>query len=128
MTLHDRLHAIVDAMPDSASVTLPISELRQWLEEDNNPSGDHDSGGLTDLTCEQIAEQLGRTPACVRGWCRTGRLEGAYRLRGREWRVPRSALRAFLQAQATKEREPRPNRQTQGVDLAAWRREGRKSA
>jgi hypothetical protein len=32
MTLADRLAAIVSALPDAGSVTLPVSELRAWLE------------------------------------------------------------------------------------------------
>ena len=32
MTLADRLLAVVGALPDSASVTMPVAELRRWLD------------------------------------------------------------------------------------------------
>lgn len=58
----------------------------------------------------------GRKPSTVRGWCEAGKLPGAYRLRGREWRIPPAALAAIQQA----EHEP----VTSGgpVDLGGWRR------
>jgi len=120
MTLRDRLVAITAAMPDGASVTLPVSELREWLDED---SVDGPAGSTVDLTCDDVAGMFGRTAACVRGWCRMGRLPGAYRLRGtREWRIPRAAVRAFQEAEAAAyhQRPPRPG-DGGPVDLGAWR-------
>ena len=119
MTLHERLSAICGAMPDSASVTLPVSELREWLAEDGDVET---STGLTDLTCEDIAERFGRSPACVRGWCRAGKLPGSYRLQQREWRIPRAAVEAFQAAQANgRPSKPRRTTQAKTVDLGAWR-------
>ena len=120
MTLHERLSAIVGAMPDSGTVSLPVSELRAWLEEDGDVSRLDTRSGLADLTCEQIGEQLGRTPACVRGWCRAGKLAG-YRLNGREWRIPTAAFQSFLEAERTRAPKPRRTGQAKPVDLGAWR-------
>ena len=33
--LRDRLAAIVQALPESSAVTLPVAELRQWLAEES---------------------------------------------------------------------------------------------
>ena len=55
------------------------------------------------LTCKQISELLGRTPACVRSWCLSGVLP-AYRLCNREWRVKPEDLAKFLAGA----RYPRP--------------------
>ena len=124
MTLHDRVRSIVEALPESGSVTLPVSELRAWLAEDGAYDTHHTDGTvLVDLTADDVARELGRTAACIRGWCRSKKL-GGYRLNGREWRVPRAALQTFLKAQATKTSEHRPTRTAKSVDLAAWRRTG----
>ena len=120
MTLHDRLRQIVDAMPDSGTVTLPVSELRAWLEEDID-TADSDRNHLADFTCKQLAAELGRTSACIRGWCSAGKLAGAYRLRDREWRIPRASLERFLDAERTRAPKPRRTSQAKPVDLGAWR-------
>ena len=123
MTLHERVRSIVEALPDSGTVSLPVSELRAWLEEDGAGSPHYTDGTVvTDLTVEDIGKELGRTAACVRGWCRSKKLAGAYRLNGREWRIPRAAFQSFLAAQATGTSEHRPTRTAKGVDLGAWRR------
>lgn len=81
-----------------------------------------------DLTAAEIARAHGRTPAAVRSWCRRGLLVGAYRLNGREWRVPRAALRDFLEGQARgparAERKPHARVRRRGgpVDLSSWRK------
>jgi excisionase family DNA binding protein len=35
MTIVDRVAAIVQALPESGAVTLPVAELRRWLDEDS---------------------------------------------------------------------------------------------
>lgn len=52
-----------------------------------------------DLTVGEVAELFGRAVSTVRTWCIQGRLPGAYRLRGREWRIPPEAIRAFQEAE-----------------------------
>lgn len=117
--LRDRLQSIVTALPDGASVTVPVADLREWLEHD----GDKDLDIVVDLTVDDVAQQLGRTPACVRGWCRAGLVPGAYRFNSREWRIPRAGLTAYIEkardGQGSNGRS-RPRRQ-RGADLGAWR-------
>ena len=52
-----------------------------------------------DLTVEQVAARYGRTAVTVRSWLGSGKFPGAYKLHGRDWRVPSDALRAFDEAQ-----------------------------
>ena len=113
MGLTEQLMRIVEGMPDEAAVTLPVKWLRRLLKLDGQSSVEID-----DLTCEQAAGILGRSPSTVRDWCRAGQIPGAYRLKGREWRIPRSGLREFLNRQGDcRPRTVRPRRE----DLSAWR-------
>jgi hypothetical protein len=48
-----------------------------------------------DLTAAEVARLMARDEKTVASWCRVGLLSGAYRLRGREWRIPRASLAAF---------------------------------
>ena len=90
MSLEDRLRRIVTALPEQASVTLPVRVVKEWLEVDAEDP-------LADLTAADVALQLGRSPGTVRDWIRRGELE-AYRL-GKEYRVTRAALTTFCQRQ-----------------------------
>lgn len=82
------------------------------------------ASGPADLTVAQVAARYDRHPSTVRGWCESGVLRGAYRLRGREWRVPAETLAAFEQAERGARR---PDVQHSGrrtpVDLGSWRKE-----
>ena len=123
MTLRDRLRLLLEAVPPGGSVMLPRDAVAEWLEDDEGVSP-HDGPGLVaDYTCEQIAAQLGRTAACVRAWCRAGHLAGAYRLNGREWRIPPAGLRAYLDAERNGRRKMHTRRRGGAVDLASWRDE-----
>ena len=76
---------------------------------------------LVDLTVAGVAELLGRAPSTIRGWLSSGKLRG-YKL-GREWRIPRSALRELSNG------KPDDNGQRPGLSarrgpkstLGAWR-------
>jgi excisionase family DNA binding protein len=80
---------------------------------------------LADLTVEEAGRALGRSDSTVRDYCRQKLLPGAYRQRGREWRVPRSAIRSFQQAEAappaSAAKRARPD--DREPDLEAWRKE-----
>lgn len=65
MTLAERVRAIVDAMPSGASVTLPVSELRQWIEAEGPALPAVPESPEEWLTAEQVAERLGVTQR----WC-----------------------------------------------------------
>lgn len=91
-------------------------------------SDSHDPSALAPaaLTAEQLAERFGRSPGAVKAWLRDGRFPGAYRLRGRAWRVPISSVAAFEAAERQSEDAPAlavvggPRR-----SLSAWRRVAR---
>jgi len=115
MTLAD-LQRVAGLLPADASLTLSKALLLELLAGAEAPAAD--------LTVRELAEQLHRAPSTVRGWVEEGRLPGAYKLNGRDWRVPVEAMETFLASQrvryAARGREdagPRP------VDLSAWRRE-----
>ncbi len=115
MSIERRLREIVTALPEQASVTLPVVLVKEWLDlEADDP--------LADLTVADVALQLGRSPGTVRDWIRRGELK-AYQL-GKEYRVTRPALTTFCQRQRngprTSERSAAaPSRRP---DLGAWRK------
>ncbi len=115
MSIEDRLRQIVTALPEQASVTLPVVLVKEWLDlEVDDP--------LADLTVADVALQLGRSRGTVRDWIRRGELE-AYQL-GKEYRVTRPALTTFCQRQRNGPRtsdrsEAAPGRRS---DLGAWRK------
>ena len=116
--LHERLAQVARLLPPGSAVLLPLESL---LEE-----GQHDNGSddrLADLTVNEVAKELGRSPSAIRGWCAIGHIPGAYKLRGREWRIPQAALSEFIGRQANKQ-EPvcTPSHRKRGADLGSWRR------
>lgn len=123
MGLIDRLRAMVAATPPGSTVNLPVDWLRVELEcEGDAPRV---GASLADLTVEQLAAELGRSPSTVRGWRLAGEFPNAYQL-GREWRIPRSDVRAYLDRQKAP-RMPQDERANEGAgkgsdDLSSWRR------
>lgn len=125
MTLAEHLRAMVATMPSGASVSLPVDWLRAQLEEEE--SSRDTTLAPSDLTLAEIAKRVHRAPSTVRGWLNGGMVPGAYRLRGRDWRVPPSALQAFLRQQAAPKAEPVPRRRDRAPDLGSWRQLNRKA-
>lgn len=107
-TLRDRLNRIRSALPSPASaVTLTGADLDQLLgaPDEVDPIGD--------LTVQEIAAEIGKAESTVRTWLTSnGGIPGAYKLHGREWRVPPAALKAYLRRGGTAERP--------GDDLPSW--------
>ena len=117
MSLHERLCAIANALPsDGAAVTLTRADLVALIGPE---PGEAASDATSDLTVEQVAVETGRAPSTIRSWLIAGDLRG-YKLNGRDWRVPRSALRDYIEAQAAGPNDTPPD--TQEVDITAWRR------
>ena len=106
MTL-DELRDLAERLPPGAALTLPRETLLELCGRTHVCNG-------ADLTVAQLAAQLGRQPATVRAWCERGELEGAYKLNGREWRVPPAAVTRYLDRQ-------RGARRPGGASLADWR-------
>ncbi len=71
-----------------------------------------------DLTVDNLATLFGKRPSTVRAWIERGDFPGAYKLHGKEWRVPPSALDAFQQTQRAWSAKPQAGVK---VDLSAWR-------
>lgn len=117
MSLRSALADAVDGLPEDGAVTLPVGWLREQLEAEPKDEDD-----LSDLTVEEIAEELDRAPSTVRGWLGAGEIPEAYRLQGREWRVPRTALRRYLDRQGQEDRSPPQVRSRSSADLGAWRK------
>lgn len=98
----------------AALATMPPGTLvpRDWLVEQLSGVAPSplEAPALVDLTIADLARLFGKRPSTVRGWVQHGDFAGAYKLHGKEWRVPVSAVEAFQDRQ--RKSEPR---------LAAWR-------
>ena len=114
----DELLTLYHSMPPGSAINLPRDDIAKLLEELTPP--DDEALEVSDLTLFDVADRVGRAPSTVRGWCSRGLLTGAYRLNGRDWRVPPAALDAFLEAQGTHQAPPGSLGAT---DLSAWRYE-----
>lgn len=94
----DALRHLAEALPKGSALPVP----REWLLELLGPAPDGPPPGqpAVDLTAGEVAGLLSRKEVTVRGWCAAGLLPGAYRLLGREWRIPRASLADLPQATA----------------------------
>ena len=92
MTLEE-LRELAARLPPGSSVTLPRGAL---LEAVGEPSRSQPSA---DLTVAQLAARFYRSPSTVRAWVEAGRFPDAYKLEGRDWRVPELSVTAFIAAQ-----------------------------
>ena len=80
---------------------------------------------LVDLGIHELAQLFHRRPSTVRAWLERGDFPGAYKLFGREWRAPQSAVEAFLQSQRSGSPAP-PSKAT--TNLSIWRSVKRRPA
>ena len=119
MTLQQRIHRIVSALPsDNSSVTLSRVDLLTLLGDEELDTCEP----LGDLTVQQVADATGRALSTVRGWLSSGALRG-YKINSRDWRVPRAALKAYLTAPAFE--PPVSSVGGEAADISAWRGVGR---
>ena len=109
---------ILEGMPDGAAVTLPVQWLRAQLVDDGKDAAAEDS--IADLSVSEVAAELGRSPATIRSWCSAGEIPGAYKLKNREWRIPRPGYRKFFASQRNRARQSPPRRRRH-AELGAWR-------
>lgn len=116
MTLSDRIHALVRTVPPETLV--PVSWLAGLLDAEQHASEAPAPG--VDLTVAEVALKFGRGTSTVRTWLARGDLAGAYRLHGREWRIPATALAAMQAAQGAQFRQQRTPT-TAPAALGAWR-------
>ena len=110
----------VNALPsDHSAISLTRADLIALLEEEEDEVA---PDSTRDLNIREVAEETKRAPSTVRSWLVEGRLRG-YKLRNRDWRVPRSALRQFLNEQpANESRKPADTARAEKVDIGAWRK------
>lgn len=125
MTLHERLRQIIEPLPPGASVVLPRDAIEQWLDsEDAYQLPAEADSVIIDLTIRQVASLMGKKESTVRGWLNAGAMPGAYKLHGREWRIPREELRRFQERQRVGT-GPEPRGTSRPPVLGAWRSEMR---
>ena len=48
-----------------------------------------------DLTAVELAKRFNRAPVSIRVWCAEGRFPHAYKLNGKEWRIPPADVLAY---------------------------------
>jgi excisionase family DNA binding protein len=130
------LRALAEALPLGSAVTVP----REWLLELLDAGGAaavqtsaNPAIAPADMTVHQVADRFGRHRSTIRMWLEQGSFPGAYRFRGREWRIPAAGLAAFERAQrdAGKRGQDRadsndvaphaPRSASAPVDLSSWR-------
>lgn len=99
-----------------AEATIPAREVLRRLPPTDATTKDFVAG---DMTLEQVASEVGRATSTVRTWCNSKRLDGAYRLNGRDWRIPQAALRKFLDDQGREDAQDQM--QNGGGDWEDWR-------
>jgi len=131
VSARDALRTLARGLPAGTPVPVPAELLLELLDSEPHAPANLVS---SDLTVAQVAARYGRAPSTVRGWCDVNRFAGAYRLNGREWRIPPSALESFDAAQRRGHRPAQPgvtgqrrqgSRRGKGrLALGAWRGEG----
>lgn len=109
-------HLVQVADPDGMVTVRWLAGVLGVRLEDGEPT---EEGPLRDLSVEEVAAAMGRSPSTVRGWLIAGALRG-YKLNGRDWRVTRAALEEYRAKQGAA--TPPPSEDP--VDVSAWRRAG----
>jgi excisionase family DNA binding protein len=121
MTIHDALTALVKAAPSDA--TVPVRWIKELLAADDQTLDSGRSDSDVDLTVKEVARRFGRGASTIRTWLARGELVGAYRLHGREWRVPLASIDRLQRAQAEPvAAESMPQRFTRSPDVGEWRK------
>jgi hypothetical protein len=108
----DRLRDALAAMPPGTLV--PRDWLVDQLSDQPAPAESPPTVAAADLTISDLARLFGKRPSTVRAWVERGDFPGAYKLNGREWRIPPTAVVAFRESQ----------RRQNG--LSTWRTIGRR--
>ena len=100
MSLADRLRALAERLPPGGSLTLTKDVLLNLAASDG---GQADQAAVpADFTVAELAARFHRSASTVRDWCEHGRFEGAYKLNGRDWRIPQATVDTFLGEQRSK--------------------------
>jgi hypothetical protein len=110
MSLADRLRELAERLPPGGSLTLTQAGLLELAAMADGQADRTTAGG--DLRVTDLAARFHRSASTIRDWCEHARFEGAYKLNGRDWRIPHAAVDAFL---------ARQRGETPGSQLGAWR-------
>src|SRR5437660_6185390 len=92
----DSLRTALTAMPPGTLV--PRDWVLEGLSEDIPGVPTVEAPALparVDLTIRDLAQLFRKQPSTVRAWVERGDFAGAYKLHGKEWRVPVSGVEAF---------------------------------
>ena len=116
MTPED-LRTLHEAMPPGSAISLSREAIGGLL--DSLPIPERSCPLSRDLCLKEVADRVGRAVSTVKGWCNRGAFSGAYKLNGRDWRVPEGALETYLASMGAT--RSRPIRES-STDLASWRR------
>jgi excisionase family DNA binding protein len=113
----------------AAEALVPARVVLARLGEAGQEEAPRAAAVVADLTVEELAAELRRGPSTVRGWLGAGEFPGAYRMNGREWRIPRGDVAAYLDRQRPVPvvESASPVRSKKSVDLGSWRQHVRKS-
>ena len=140
MTLRERLSALVEAADPNGNVTFSVQWLRDQLAAETrseSPVRLQSHAASVDPNVEQVAEMFGRGCSTIRSWLAAGEFPNAYKLQGREWRIPRSDIEALQARERDAQRRAIQGAQQKtglepadanAADLSAWRKHVRKSA
>jgi len=127
------LQALASSLAEASAAAARLAYC--WPAK-NGPS----SAAPTLFSVAQLAAHLGRSRSAVREWCEQGRFgAAAFKLNGRDWRIPAAAVLAFTERQRrpsprqdapSAKISPRPAtrihpRRARGgddMDLGAWRK------
>jgi excisionase family DNA binding protein len=121
MEIAARLRALADALPPHGSVTFSRDDLEAMVGECAPVRAEPEP--IAGLTVPALAAELGRSDSTVRGWLAAGEFPNAYKLQGKEWRIPQSDVHAFIESQ----RSPRIEESAAPLpygddDLGSWRK------
>lgn len=99
---------------------IPVAWLAEELAKESAVEpGERPALAVTvDLTVQQVAQRFNRGASTVRTWCEQQRFPNAYRLNGREWRIPAGDVTAFQIAAQTQQR---PATAASTPNLSQWR-------
>lgn len=114
------LRALAEALPAGTAVPVPREMLLELLA---GRAGAVPTSATppADLTVADLCARFGRGKSAVRAWLEAGRFAGAYKLMGRDWRVPAASADQFQVDQVAGAGAKTPAADV--GDLGAWRRE-----
>jgi hypothetical protein len=111
---YEMLKCFVEALPPGTVVPVARDWLLGLLTVGQAGHVRHELAP-PDLDVKQLAERYRRKESTVRQWCEEKRFPGAYKQRGKGWRVPPSGVVAFEEA------ERASGQAGQVEDLSGWR-------